>query len=65
MDLQTHGKIIYPYLKGISFGEMTGSLEMARSTVQHAVERWRNGYSGLLGEHLQDVDQILEIAKHM
>lgn len=63
--MPTMRKVIERYIKRRSFGEISRDLNLARFTVQSAIERWRNGLSGIFDEHLGYLEEILELEKYI
>ena len=58
-------KVIDLYLRGFGYQEISKRTDIARSTVQDAVNNWKSGNTGIFGEAIGYVDDITEIARYM
>jgi len=65
MDIPTLRKVIDLYLRGFGYQEISKRTDIARSTVQDAVNNWKSGNTGIFGEAIGYVDEITEIARYM
>lgn len=65
MDIPTLRKVIDLYLRGFGYQEISRRTNIARSTVQDAVNNWKSGNTGIFGESIGYVDEITEIARYM
>ena len=65
MDITTLKKIIELYLRGYGYSEISKRTGVARSTVEDAVNKWKNGQTGIFDEALGYVNDITEIARNM
>jgi predicted nucleic acid-binding Zn-ribbon protein len=65
MDISTLQKVIELYLRGYGYGEISKRTDIARSTVQDTVNKWKDGQTGIFDEALGYVDDITGIARDM
>ncbi|MFG1520245.1 MAG: helix-turn-helix domain-containing protein, partial [Thermoplasmataceae archaeon] len=65
MDIPRLRKVIELYLSGYGYAEISKRTDIARSTVQDAVNNWKSGNTGIFGEAMGYVDEITEIARYM
>ena len=65
MDIPTLRNVIDLYLRGFGYQEISKRTDIARSTVQDAVNNWKSGNTGIFGEAIGYVDDITEIARYM
>lgn len=65
MDISTLRKVIELYLRGYGYSEISKRTDIARSTVQDALNKWKTGQTGIFDEALGYVDEITPIARDM